>query len=127
MVLPGKSGVTVDGILCGNELSVPGSLAPKQTDRQAQRTVRFTDLDINGHMNNCRYLDWICDLLPSDFHKDASAAEFTVCYLSEAREDETVTLDWELSEDRVLTVNASRPDSPLSIAHSHVYVARIQF
>lgn len=26
----------------------------------------YTDLDINGHVNNTRYADWVCDALPLD-------------------------------------------------------------
>ena len=45
MVLPGKSGVIVPGILRGNELPSPNSLAPASLSAQIARTVRFTDLD----------------------------------------------------------------------------------
>ena len=37
MVLPGKSGVTVDGILCGNELARPGSLTPAVLEKEVRR------------------------------------------------------------------------------------------
>ena len=55
MVLPGKSGVTVEGQLTGSELAVPGSLALRTLEHSTTRTVRYSDLDVNGHMNNCRY------------------------------------------------------------------------
>ena len=127
MVLPGKSGVTVDGMLTGSELAVPGSIAPKQFTNRETRSVRFNDLDWNGHMNNCRYLDWVTDTLPSAFHECHSAREFTVCYLSEAREGEALTLTWELAEDGCLLVDASRENSPLSAGHSRVFSAQIRY
>ena len=68
MILPGKSGISVVGTLRGNELAVPNGLPAKALRSSRQRTVCFTDLDRNGHMNNCRYLDWISDLLPSGYH-----------------------------------------------------------
>jgi acyl-ACP thioesterase len=57
MVLPGKSGVTVNGLLTGSELAAPGSMALQNAPLQMHRTVRYSDLDVNGHMNNCRYMD----------------------------------------------------------------------
>lgn len=30
------------------------------------REPAYTDLDINGHVNNTRYADWVCDALPLD-------------------------------------------------------------
>ncbi len=125
MVVPGKSGVTVSGMLTGAELAAPGSLVPKPMSREVSRTVRYTDLDINGHMNNCRYLDWVADVLPSAFHRQHSTCEFTVCYLSEAREEETLTLGWELTEGPCLTVQAQRPGQ--SPGHSRVFAAQVRF
>ena len=108
MILPGKSGISVVGTLRGNELAAPGSLAPKTRQNQACRRVCYTDLDRNGHMNNTRYLDWIDDLLPSMFHEGHTVKEFTVCYLSEAREGQMLDLHWDFLEDGTLQVDAYR-------------------
>ena len=108
MILPGKSGISVLGTLRGTELTAPNSLVPKALNTSRSRTVCFTDLDRNGHMNNTRYLDWIDDLLPSPFHCKHTIREFTVCYLSEAREGQELQLHWDFLEDGVLRVDAFR-------------------
>ncbi len=92
MVLPGKSGVGLDGEDRGTELKSPAGLAPLTQGRTSQRTVAYTDIDINGHLNNARYLDWVSDLNPSDFHRDRQLRAMTVCYLAEAREGQTLDL-----------------------------------
>ena len=127
MVLPGSSGVEVIGIARGGELAVPGSMALKPLGQEVWRTVRFTDLDWNGHMNNCRYLDWVADTLPGSFHEGHSVKEFSVSYLSEAREGEAITLHWELSEDGFLSVDGCREKDGMSSAHNRVFSARVQF
>ena len=78
MVLPGKSGVEVPGILRGIELDAPASIPAKVLEHTASRTVGYTELDRNGHMNNTKYLEWISDLLPSSFHASRKPREFTV-------------------------------------------------
>ena len=108
MILPGKSGISVVGTLRGTELAAPGSLSPKVLTNCRSRSVCFTDLDRNGHMNNTRYLDWIDDLLPSAFHEKHFVKEFTVCYLSEAREGQALNLSWDFPEDGCLQVDAHR-------------------
>ena len=125
MVLPGKSGVEVAGLLRGCELAAPGSMIPKEMAELTRRTVRYTDLDVNGHMNNCRYLDWIDDLLPSSFHETHRIQEFSVYYLSEILEGEMLSLHWELSDGPVLNVEAVRSEPQLSTGHSRVFSARI--
>ena len=127
MILPGKSGVEVAGRLQGNELAAPGSLAPKCLSNSETRQVRFFDLDRNGHMNNCRYLEWAEDLLPAAFHSSHSMKEFTVCYLFEAREAEQLHLSWELAEDGSLRVEGTRPDDAASAGHSRVFAVQVQY
>ena len=108
MILPGKSGISVVGTLRGMELAVPGSLIPKELHSCRQRTVCFTDLDRNGHMNNTRYMDWIDDLLPAAFHQGHEVKEFTVCYLSETREGQVLDLHWDFLEEGTMQVDAHR-------------------
>ena len=108
MILPGKSGITVDGTLTGTELSVPHAIAARPMQHSALRQVGYSLLDKNGHMNNTRYMDWLDDLLPSAFHKQHTLQEFTICYLNEAREQDEITLLYELEDGPVLTVDAQR-------------------
>lgn len=108
MILPGKSGITFAGTVRGTELALPGSLVPKALDSHRERPVCFTDLDRNGHMNNTRYLDWIDDLMPGEFHRQHSVREFTVCYLSETTEGQTLDMHYGYIEEGCIQVDALR-------------------
>lgn len=108
MILPGKSGIMVVGTLRGNELPAPAGLILRPVGSVQNRTVAFTDLDRNGHMNNTRYLDWVDDLLPSAFHMGNTVKEFTACYLSEAREGQELELRWDFLDQGCLQVDAYR-------------------
>ncbi len=110
MILPGKSGVEVCGTLQGDELPIPASLPPAALSTCEGRTVRFTDLDINGHMNNCRYLDWAADLLPSQFHEAYTLQDFTLGYLAEAREGDSLQIFHQLTEPDRLRLEIQRCD-----------------
>lgn len=118
LVLPGKSGIALNGVTRDGELPVPGSLAPKTLSACVQRTVKFTELDRNGHMNNTYYLDWMMDLLPGEFHREHPISDFTVSYLSEVREGQSVDVHYELASDGTFRVEATRPD-PEDPAKSH--------
>lgn len=124
MILPGKSGIALPGTIRGIELSAPGSLPVRQLLNHRSRTVCFTDLDRNGHMNNTRYLDWIADLLPSSFHENHIPAEFTLCYLSEAREGQDLTLNWEFDQDGCMNLDAHRANGEKS---ERIFSARLQY
>ena len=126
MILPGKSGVMVPGTIRGNELAAPNSLSPKALTNHHTRTVCFTDLDRNGHMNNTKYLDWIDDLLPSPFHEAHTPQEITVCYLSETREGQNLTMSWDIAEEGCLQVDAHRPKENAE-GSERVFSARLLF
>ena len=127
MVLPGKSGVMVEGTLRGNELAVPGSLAIKTLENTAARTVRFSDLDRNGHMNNTRYMEWIGDLLPAAFHRSHTPTELTICYHSEAMEGEALEVNYEMKEGGLFQVDAWREIAPGANSHHRVFVAQVRY
>ena len=92
MVLPGKSGVTVEGLLRGGEPATPVALTPCHPTDARSRTVCFTDLDRNGHMNNTRYMDWVADLFPSSFHGGRQLREMNLCYFAESLEGDALDL-----------------------------------
>jgi acyl-ACP thioesterase len=46
--------------------------------------VRYGDLDQNGHVNNVRYLEWMLDALPMEFHQANDLRSLEVNYLAEA-------------------------------------------
>ena len=127
LILPGKSGIDVPGILRGGELPVPGSLSIKETEHSQTRTVRFGELDRNGHMNNTRYLDWVTDLLPGAFHSTHPMEEFTFCYHSEALENQQLDMAWKLSEAGELTVDAHRVRTGEDSGNTRVFTAKVRY
>ena len=125
MIRPDKCGVDVEGCILGSELPAPGGLNFKELPNETTRAVGFTELDINGHMNNTRYLDWLCDLLPSDFHKHHPMKAVTICYLSEALEGQQVALHWELGE--ALQVEGSLAKTAVNTGHTKLFTAKMEF
>lgn len=127
MVLPSKSGVIVDGSVTGSELTVPHSIMPKAMGNTDIRRVTYSCLDRNGHMNNTRYLDWVDDLLPGSFHESHRPREFIICYHNEAREAQQIFLQWELSENGCLQVDAHRERTDVSGKQDRVFSAQVLF
>lgn len=127
MVLPGKSGIDLTGTLRGCELAPPSSILPKTLENAVTRRVGYTELDRNGHMNNTRYMDWIDDLLPSQFHGSHPVREFTVCYLSEATEGQEIDLSWQLLEGGYLQVDGRRSSPETPGSQTRVFAAQVCF
>lgn len=125
MVLPGKSGIGVAGTSFGTELKVPAGLPAGDLSGHCLRTVSFSDLDVNRHMNNARYLDWLCDLKPACFHEAHPLKAVTICYMSEALEGQTLQLSWE-GED-IFRVDGSVSEADVCAGHTRIFSAQLEF
>ena len=111
MIQPGQSGIEVMGTDRGLELASPKGIVPRDMVNSSPRRVCFTDLDRNGHMNNTRYMEWVEDLFPSRFHREHKLKEFTVCYLAECREGQTLDMHYEIMEGGTVQVDAHRTEN----------------
>ncbi len=56
----------------------------------ATRTVQYEDVDCNGHLNNTRYPDWLCNHIPHI--NDRRVAGVQIHYVTEAKLGETLTI-----------------------------------
>lgn len=61
--------------------------------------VRYFDIDVNHHVNNARYLDWLLDPLGGEFLRTHRPVSLVIRYQHEVREDATVTSQYQLVED----------------------------
>ena len=127
MVLPGKSGIDLEGLVRGDELAAPGSLSPMAGEVAATRRVWYSELDRNGHMNNTRYLDWALDLLDLDFHRANRLKKATLCYLSEIRESEDIQLSKCVSDEGIFRVDAHRPRTDVPVKTERVFAVQLEF
>jgi len=125
MVLPGKCGIDVPGITLGTELKTPPGILAGSYVNQHLRTVEAADLDINGHMNNARYLDWLWDLLDTQFHQTHPLKAVSISYNNEALEGQTLQLCWEMTDTFRLDGVLSRTDA--NAPYTRIFSAQAEF
>lgn len=81
----------------GGELCKDKSLSrfklPQEMAAAEHRAMHYSDTDINGHVNNVRYADFICDAIRMDqLGQDFYVSALQVDYLAECMAGETITL-----------------------------------
>lgn len=121
MVLPEASGIHVPSLLRGGELTNPAGIASRDYPNVEKRTVRYSELDCNGHLSNTKYLNWMDDLLPSAFHRDNCLSRLHICYQNEALEGQEIALNWAL-EGNLLSLEGRRDQAP-----HRVFALRVQY
>lgn len=69
-----------------------GKLKPfGQPKRVYNKTVGYSDVDVNGHLNNSRYIDFIMDCFDMETHKRYGVKSVEVNFINEAIPGETLT------------------------------------
>ena len=67
---------------------------PDAFDGRARRDLRYSDTDINGHVNNIHYADFACDSLHLErMGRDKFVRSLQIGYVNECRAGETIWVD----------------------------------
>jgi acyl-ACP thioesterase len=72
--------------------SVPGIDNEGGALRLGERTALYSDIDMNGHVNNARYIAWIEDALDPELFYKAPQLRLDINYISEVLPGETLEL-----------------------------------
>ena len=81
-IFPQKEGIAVPGEITGNEIPLPSGIRSLPTQQQRHFSVPYSHTDINGHMNNIRYIDECENMIP-DIASKRTLKEITVEYTHE--------------------------------------------
>ena len=67
---------------------------PERFDGVSLREMRYSDTDINGHINNIRYADFACDALHLERYGEGRfVRSFQLDYITECMAGETLSID----------------------------------
>lgn len=67
---------------------------PETFDRRTLREMRYSDTDMNGHINNVHYADFLCDAVHMEtLGRGRFVSDFQICFLGECLAGETIAID----------------------------------
>ena len=91
--------VTTGGDLC-KSIMLHRNRMPEQMTPVEQRPLRYSDCDVNGHVNNVRYADYACDAMHMETEGEGKfVSSFHISYLKECLPGETISLSVGRQED----------------------------
>lgn len=93
MAMPSASGVEMpDASMMPVPQPHPPKLLMEGEAEESFRRCAYSDLDVNRHMNNTRYAEWVCDLLAPERLNSHQIKSLQINYVAEARPGETMRL-----------------------------------
>ena len=99
MVFPEAYGMEVPAPDIQPNIALPCGIALGEQKQEKTFTVSYSQVDINGHMNNSKYIDETEDLLGAEYLKDHELRALEIEYKSEVKLGRRVTLKYTQSGD----------------------------
>ena len=65
-------------------IDAPSRIKVNATDEAASLRARYSDIDVNGHVNSIRYIEHILDLFPLDLYRRRRVHRFEMAYVAES-------------------------------------------
>lgn len=108
MVFPENYGVVVPGIKTGREIPLSFGVSLGEQEKTKRFKVAYSQVDINGHMNNAKYLDCMEDVLGKDFLDTHMLKTLEIEFKSEIKYGASVRLEYSIDEDLVTMIGFVR-------------------
>jgi len=85
--------------------------------------VRYSDLDLNNHVNNAKYIEWILNAYSKEHHEHNTISSLTINYLAETHFDEEIVISKKTAENDPLcdTVVAQKKQNNADVFRSQIY------
>lgn len=75
-----------------NDLPLPEKVFGESPVLVEIRKAKYSEVDMNGHINNTRYVDYILDLHDSEFHKKKMVKSLLINFDKEIKEGDLISL-----------------------------------
>ena len=99
MVPPAALGMTIATASRKAPLRMPGKAEPVEEKSVGHSYLPgYSELDVNGHVNNTRYVSWMCDFLGTSVLEEHDVSRLIVNYSHEILPHQPVQLRAELAE-----------------------------
>lgn len=86
-------GGSIANYICEKECPIekPGRIKVSERDDVFQYQARYSDIDINGHVNSVKYIEHILDLFPMEIFREKRVKRFEMAYVAESYYGDTLS------------------------------------
>jgi acyl-ACP thioesterase len=82
----------------------------KNPDATFTHKVVFSELDQNAHVNNGRYINWLMDTFPTEFHRTNRVQSMQLNYLAEVFPDQELKINRQEISANTYLFEVTAPD-----------------
>ena len=100
------------------DISLPEKVTLSSLEFIEERKVRYSDIDLNGHLNNTKYIDYIIDTHDIDFYKTHRVKEILINYEKEIKDQNVVHLYSDIKVEETIVGD---------VDGNHCFLAKIKY
>ena len=100
----------IAGYICDKDCPIdkPSRIKVNSKEPVAILPVKYSDMDINGHVNSIRYIEHILDLFPIDAFKEKRVRRFEMAYVAETMATDTMAYYMDKVDDDNFDIEAKK-------------------
>ncbi len=117
-------GGNINEYICDKECPIPkpGRIKVTQETPVAEYQTKYSDIDINGHVNSIKYIEHILDLFPMETFKDKQIKRFEMAYVAESYYGDTLLFYKEEKEDGSIDIEVRKASNEVVVRSKVVLV-----
>ena len=103
-------GEKITNSICSKECPIAKPVRIKVTQQTpvSECLVKYSDLDINGHVNSIKYIEHILDLFPLETYKEKALKRFEIAYVAESYYGDTLNFYLEEKNENEYDIEVKR-------------------
>lgn len=103
-------GGTIMDYVCEKDCPIarPGRIKVNENHPVSECQVKYSDIDINGHVNSIKYIEHILDLFPLEMFREKSVRRFEMAYVAESYYGDRLTFFIDRKSDNEYDVEVKK-------------------
>lgn len=103
----------ITGYICDKECPIdkPSRIKVSSQEPVAVLPVKYSDMDINGHVNSIRYIEHILDLFPIETFKEKRVRRFEMAYVAETMATDMLAFYLDKQDDNNFDIEVKKNEA----------------
>lgn len=116
-------GESLANSVCGKECPIakPGRIKMSQQTPVSEYVAKYSDLDINGHVNSIKYIEHILDLFSMNTFKEKTLKRFEIAYVAESYYGDTLSFYLEEKSENEFDIEIKRNNQEVVIRSKVIF------
>lgn len=99
----------------------PGRIKMEHPEELARHQAKYSDIDINGHVNSIKYIEHILDLFPLEQFREKTVHRFEVAYVAESYYGDMLTFHREQKKENEYDIEVKKNNDEVVVRSKVIF------